>query len=387
MLLIDKPYVSDLLIETIKKNRYPVVKTDAALSLAPEISENMLEKPAVIDVLTDNSPVYTNSENTIAWINENLNHTSLPGHINTFKNKGLFRDMLHPMYPDYRYEKVKLSDLKNFDAETFGFPFILKPAVGFFSMGIYIVENLHDWQVAQKELDKELKQIEGVYPLEVMDGGLFLIEDLIKGDEYAVDAYFDKSGDPVILNIYEHIFTNKKDVSDRAYFTSEKVINKTHRKFEQVLQGIGEATGLRNFPMHIELRITPDDRVIPIEANPLRFAGWCMTDMTKYAWGINPYEYFFNQQKPDWDTVFKGKTNKQYNVIIADIPRDVALSDIDYIDYKKFSARFSNLLHLHKTDFKKYPVFAFAFSETTAADRDEIDHFLHSNLMEYIVLK
>ncbi|MFO7862998.1 MAG: hypothetical protein R6U85_03275, partial [Salinivirgaceae bacterium] len=68
-------------------------------------------------------------------------------------------------------------------------------------------------------------------------------------------------------------------------------------------------------------------------------------------------------------------------------PRDVELSDIDYIDYKKFSARFSNLLHLHKTDYKSYPVFAFAFCETTAADSDEINHFLHSNLMEYIVLK
>lgn len=387
MLLVDKPYVSDLLIETIKKNNYPVVDTQVARELAPGIENQLIADQSAVQQYEENPLLYVNSENTIAWINQHLAHTELPGQINIFKDKGRFRDMLKPLYPDFKYKKVSLKDLKGFDTESFGFPFVIKPAVGFFSMGIYVVENDEDWKQTLSDLEIELEQVKGVYPDVVMDSTEFLVEQLIPGDEYAVDVYFDKEGDPVILNIYEHIFTNAKDVSDRAYFTSIKVIDNTHQIFLEKLQFIGKQTGIRNFPMHIELRITPEGGAIPIESNPLRFAGWCMTDMGKFAWNINPYEYFFNQQKPDWEEIFRGKNRKQYNVIIADIPRDIPLQTIDYVDYKKFEADFSNLLHIHRTDYRTYPVFAFAFSETPADEKKELNHFLHSDLIEYIVLK
>ncbi len=387
MLLVDKPYVSDLLINTIRKNNWPVVATDIAREMAPELEELFLSNEEAVKAYEQNPMMYVNSENTISWINKHLAHTKLPGQVNTFKNKGLFRDMLSDLYPDFRYKKIEYKQLQSFNPEEFGFPMIIKPAVGFFSMGIYVVENNQDWHNALKELSEELDQVKGVYPDEVMNSQLFLLEQLIPGNEYAVDVYFDEDSKPVILNIYEHIFTNAKDVNDRAYFTSVKVIDNTHDIFQEKLSYIGKKTGVKLFPMHIEFRITPEGEAIPIESNPLRFAGWCMTDMSKYSWRINPYEYFFNQQKPDWLSIFKGRTGRQFNAIIADIPRDISLEEIDYVDYKKFERDFSNLLHIHKTNYRQYPVFAFAFSETRSADKQEVEHFLHSDLTEYIVMK
>lgn len=387
MILLDKPYVSELLINTIIKNKYPIVKTNLEMELDARLSEFLLTDEEAVKTYENDPLLYTNSENTISWINKHLKHTRLPDQVAIFKNKGLFRDMLKPIYPNFKYEKVHVDELDKFDANAFGFPLILKPAVGFFSMGIYVVANIDEWNASLLLLRKELKSVKGIYPDVVMNSASFLVEQQIQGVEYAVDAYFDDEGNPVVIDIYEHVFSSAKDVNDRAYFTSEKVILRTKKIFEKVLVEIGAQTGIRNFPMHIEFRITPQGEAIPIEANPLRFAGWCMTDMNKYAWGINPYEYFFNRQNPDWDVIFKGKANKQYNAIIADIPREVKLSNIDYIDYKKLSSRFSNLLHIHKTDFKTYPVFAFAFSETTPQDAEELHYFLHSDLMEYIVLK
>lgn len=387
MILIDKPYVSELLVNTIKNNRYPVVETSIARVLAPNINGEFVPTNEGISLYNQHPLLYVNSENTIGWINAHLGHTSLPAQVNIFKDKGNFRDMLHKLYPDFRYKKLHFEALNSYNPEAFGFPFILKPAVGFFSMGIYIIENIEDWHAATNSLARELQQISGVYPQEVMNSGHFLLEQLIPGDEYAVDVYFNQHGEPVILNIYEHVFSDKKDVNDRAYFTSQQVIENTHDIFLEKLRYIGSETNIKQFPMHIEFRITPRGEAIPIEANPLRFAGWCMTDITHYAWGINPYEYFFNQQKPDWEAVFRGKSNKQYNVIIADIPRQIDLNTIDYVDYSKFEADFSHLLHIHRTNYREYPVFAFAFSETTKSDQKELNHFLHSDLTEYLVLK
>jgi hypothetical protein len=41
----------------------------------------------------------------------------------------------------------------------------------------------------------------GIYPEQVLDTRSFLIEEYIEGDEFALDAYFDGDGNPVILNI------------------------------------------------------------------------------------------------------------------------------------------------------------------------------------------
>ena len=386
MILLDKPYVSDLLKDTIKKNDYKIVATDSAKEVAKELENQFLESDEAVKYFNNNPLIYSNTENSLSWINKNLLGTDLPNKIKIFKNKALFRETLKDLYPNFKFQKYELNELLELNPEKVTYPAIIKPAVGFFSMGIYIVENKQEFSEAIASLKIELAEIKNLYPLEVMDDSEFLIEEIINGDEYAVDMYYTKEGKPVILNIYEHVFSDGKDVADRLYFTSEKVFKKTYDKFLLELEKIGKQTGVSNFPMHIEFRITPEGVVIPIESNPLRFAGWCMTDMAFYAWGINPYEYLFNQKSPNWNEILKGKENKQYNVIIADIPRNISLDKIESINYKKFEADFSNLLNIHKTDYKTYPVFAFAFSETELDNKEEINKFLFSDLTEYINL-
>lgn len=387
MILLDKPYVSDLLKDTIRKNNYKIVKTDAVKDIANDLKDYFINSSEAVKRYKEFPDIYSNTENSINWINKNLSDTNLPKQIKYFKNKAVFRETLKDLYPNFNFKKFTLNELINLDADSVKYPSIIKPAVGFFSMGIYVVENQQEFKEAIKNLKIELEEIKNLYPTEVMDSQEFLIEDIIPGKEYAVDTYFNNTGNPVILNIYEHVFSDGKDVNDRLYFSSSKIFEETYDKFLLELQKIGYKTNIRNFPMHIEFRITPQGTVIPIESNPLRFAGWCMTDMAFYAWGINPYEYFFDKKTPNWGKILKGKQNKQYNVIIADIPRNIALTDISSIDYEKFENDFQHLLHIHKTDYKTYPVFAFAFSETELGNETEINKFLYSDLTEYINLK
>jgi hypothetical protein len=46
---------------------------------------------------------------------------------------------------------------------------------------------------------------------------------------------------------------------------------------------IGKATEISNFPVHIKVRVDKSGNVIPIEVNPMRFAG-CTTDIRRGLW-------------------------------------------------------------------------------------------------------
>ena len=63
-----------------------------------------------------------------------------------------------------------------------------------------------------------------------------------------------------------------------------------------------------NFPAHVEVRIDSSGKVFPIEINPLRFGGWCTTaDLLGIALGYNSYDYFIQNEKPDWERIFRWK--------------------------------------------------------------------------------
>jgi hypothetical protein len=112
-----------------------------------------------------------------------------------------------------------------------------------------------------------------------------------------------------------------------------------------------------------------------------------MTDMAYYAYNINPYEYFFDQKEPNWNELLKNKDEKVYYVTIAGISKDIDLDKIEKINYEAFLSNFSHPLELRKTDFKKYPVFAFMFSETTKENFKEVEYMLNADLKEFIILK
>lgn len=388
MIIIDDPYVSELLQETLINNKIPVLKNNFAEKLDNKNFTFLKDSDAVEQIKNGNiKRIYSNSENSINWINKNLSFTNLPEKINLFKNKYEFRKLIKPLYPEFYFEKINVEEIDTLDINNIKLPFIIKPTVGFFSMGIYMVRSEKEWEETKVKLKNELEDIKGLYPKEVMDSSQFILEEIIEGDEFAVDAYFNNEGKAVILNIYKHIFSSSSDVSDRAYFTSNTIIESHHDKFYNIIEQIGKLSDLKNFPMHIELRINEEGTAIPIEANPMRFAGWCMTDMAYYAYGINPYQYFLEQKEPDWKNILDAKKGKQFNVTIADISKDIKLNEIEKIDYDTFIKDFKKPLNLRKMDYKTYPVFAFVFSETDENDTEEFNYFLKSDLKKYIVMK
>jgi len=292
MILVDKPYLSDFLKETSRKHGLPIVATKAAREFGLGSDDNLIAESDAIERLRAEKDlhVYTNSENAIGWIAQNLASTDLPEKIEIFKNKAKFRELTRPMLPDFYFQEIAFAELDNLEIDEIPLPFIIKPNVGFFSVGVHKVSTANEWDEVKAAIKAEATgQDNDLYPAEVLNTTRFIIEECIRGEEFAFDAYFDKESAPVILGIYKHLFSSANDVSDRIYITSKEVIEENLADFTNWLSKVGNLAKMSNFPVHVEIRRTDAGEIVPIEVNPLRFGGWCTTaDMTAAAYGFNP---------------------------------------------------------------------------------------------------
>lgn len=143
MILIDNPYISDFLIRTIKENNFEIISTKEARSLINDDSLNWIsENVAKNKILNSTNPlIYTNSENSFTWIFKNLNETKLPNQIRLFKDKLQFRELTKGMFPDFLFRKIKIDDIQTLDIDELKLPFVIKPSLGFFSIGVHIIRN------------------------------------------------------------------------------------------------------------------------------------------------------------------------------------------------------------------------------------------------------
>ena len=389
MFFLDMPYVSKFLQETLRDDDIPIVGTKAVDNLDLLDGLNIISETKAIELLRGNQdmPLYCTSENSIGWISKNLSFTPLPEKINIFKDKLKFRNLIKPLFPDFYFKEIKYDKLDMVRYEDFPKEFIIKPTVGFMSAGVHMVSNKIEFQNSINSIKKELEELKGLYPSEVLSAKEFIVEEIIYGDEYAIDVYFNSFGEPVILNILKHIFFDDSDVGDRVYSTSKKIIKDNLKEFKYFLNKIGKLADIRNIPLHVELRKTKSGELIPIEMNPMRFGGWCTTaDMAHMAYNFNPYLYYYNQKKPDWNEILKEMGDEFYSIVVLDNSTGVSTKDIDFFDYEKFLSKFKNPLELRKIDFHIYPVFGFLFVKTEKQDMQELEDILASDLREFITL-
>ena len=390
MFFADEPYISDFFKSTVKDNDIPVVGTDIIKELNLYSGTRVVGKSEVIDLAgkSKNPLIYTTSENAIGWISENLAFTDLPGKIELFKNKLKFRELTQSMFPNFFFKEVHVENLEKIKLNELPLPFIIKPTVGFFSMGVYKVSDSKEWITTIDLIKTEMEQIKDLYPAEVLDVSSFIIEQCIEGDEFAVDAYFNELGEPVILSILHHTFSSDTDVSDRVYTTSKNIIEENIEEFTEFVREIGQLAVVKNFPVHIELRRNKNGNILPIEVNPMRFGGWCTTaDITFRAFGFNPYLYYYAQKKPDWTEHLKGKEGKLFSIIVLDNSTGVDAEKIRSFNYEKLLESFEKPMELRKIDFTKYPVFGFLFAETREDNFVELKRILDSDLTEFIRIK
>lgn len=386
LVLVDRPYVSDQLRTIIAEHALPLVLTPAARALGFEPAPHTLtEDEAVAAARTAHRlRVYTSSENALPWVTRNLAFTRLPELAELFKDKARFRAAIRPRFPDFFFRTVDVADLDAVDVDSLPLPVVIKPAVGFFSLGVLKVSEPGEWPAARRAIAEKLEAARHLYPEEVLGTGTLIIEEWLDGEEFAVDAYFDALGEPVVLGVWAHAFASDADTSDRVYSTSAEIVAANLAPFRECLAELGALTGARDLAVHLELRRSDDGRLTPIELNPLRFGGWCTTgDATRQAWGFSPYVHFLHDRRPDWPRILRDAGETVHSIVVLDNTTGIDGAGIADFDYRALLDRLHHPVELRPVDWTRNPLFGFLFLATDPAHHHELDWVLRSDLREF----
>lgn len=384
MLILEKPYISDLLINLAIENNIPVLRNAETENLSRKgYFLNLLSSEDFASVYELKKKIYMTSENALEWVYSNIKNLDLLEKINFLKDKSLFREVCKNIYPDYFFKRVSYSQLFKLDVSEFHFPFVLKPVVGFLSVGVYVIRNFNDWNKAVNDLKCNFEMRSADFPSAVIDDKNFLIEEYISGDEFAVDAYFNSEGNPVILNIFHHLFASESDVSDRIYCSSKDIYDKYLNEFENFLLNLNSLLGLKDFPIHIEFRYN-GEKAIPIEINPMRFAGFCLNELQLHIGGIHPVESFFKGLVPDYEKMWQGKENEVFSFVVFERPSNSGNVKIDRCALAKI---FSDILETREYADPSIGILATLFIKTDKSHLHELNDALKLNVKHIIINK
>ena len=383
MIILEKPYVSAPLVAYLEEKQIPVLHNDMAETLKQQGHHlNLLDDKQFVEKYQQYGQLYAVSENALVWLYAQLPESELVKKVKILKDKAAFRRICQQIYPDFYYKEVEMKQLRSLNPEDLPLPLVLKPSVGFLSVGVYIVRSKEEWQAALDDIDANFARQCAVFPETVVRSEMFVLEQFIEGEEYAVDAYFDAEGKPNIINIFHHIFKSETDVSDRLYCMSKQIFEANYPAFNQFCIDLNGVLGLKNFPMHVEFRVDKHTgRAIPIEVNPLRFAGMCLNDLTRHTCHLLPVQAYLEGTHPDYATMWNGIENDVFSFVVLDKPYDTNRA----LDFERIKRHFHGVLETRDIMNPAMSIWGFLFTQTAPEHKAELDEILHSSLEEFMV--
>ncbi len=380
MVILDAPVASDPLLGWLADSQHPVLANGFSRQLARSHRLNLVGPDEAAARIDGGERVYTNSENALAWLLEHTASDNLKETIRLFKDKAAMRERLSPLNPGLFFATFDRAELEAVDIGDLPLPVVLKPAVGFCSMGVYVIEERGDWARAVADIARREADWRARYPESVVGGDAYLVEGYLGGTEYALDMYYDEQGRAHLLNVLRHDFAGPEDTSDRLYLTNDAIVSAMAGRFVEWLDAVNEAVGARSFPVHVEVRVD-GDAIVPIEFNPLRFAGLGGTDVAYYGVGLRTYAAYLEDEPVDLAALYGAHPGQTFSMSLlnpaptADLARP--------FDYDALAARFSHVLSFARFDPDVTGSYGFLFLRTDESTADELDFLLRSDLLEF----
>jgi hypothetical protein len=386
--LLDRPHASAALLDSLERHRFPVVATGAARALAggralawideDEAAARLAARPAL--------RVHTNSESALDWLAARAPGSAAARGARACKDKPRFREATRGLHPGLWFRRLRADELATVDVADWRFPCFVKPAAGFFSLGVHRVARAADWPAVRARLGAELERFAGLFPDSVLDRGGLIVEEEIPGREFAVDASVDGGGRVAVLGLLEHVFQGPDDVSDRVYRCTAELVEAWRGPFAAALEGLAAALGLRDFSLHAELRVRPDGAILPIELNPLRFGGFCTTaELSAHAWGFDPYAAHLLGAPPDWERILPERAGRSFHLVVLDDTTGLPLEEAAAFDLGAVARSLPGVLAAEPVDRRVAPLFGFLVVETAAGEHAAVDRLQASDLREFVV--
>jgi hypothetical protein len=322
--------------------------------------------------------LYVPSEDGLIWVSERTQNKAIAKAIELFKNKAAFRKACAKLNPEFFFQEVATQDVHKLLLDfSDNQRYVIKPKRGYYATGVRTLTQKTNLQELQNDIQAELATRGQYYPETMLSSQSLVVEEFIGNSiensmdleeaELAVDLFYDKQGQPVIVGLYHHPHPIQSAYFHTLYYTSQAIYQRFSARvlaFFQELQNQG--MDLKNFPVHAEFKAI-GNRLIPIEINPYRFGGYGLADLLHHACGLNPYVAYFESQHPNWDTLWQGKTER-YGCVVGYNGMGINLQT-HQPNHEAFQAVFgTSLLHYKPLDHHNCPLFGMAYFKTENTD-------------------
>lgn len=323
--------------------------------------------------------VYVPSETSLSTVMQRMDNPGCVAGINKLKDKYLCREALSSLYPDFFFAKGKLEDISEADIQK---KIVIKPLKGFFGTGVRFADSATNLEALKAEIRQEVAENSRFFPESILSKDEYIVEEFIAGEEYAVDMFYDELGAAVITNIYHHPIPENPDYAHLMYYSNKGLFDNYLETFIRFFNDFGATLKLKNFPIHAEFKLRGTE-FIPIEFNPMRYGGFGLADLTYNSYGYQPIAAYFNNQAPDWETIWKSRNAYDYAFILAYNGKGIELNTQkpDHEGFKVYLQKHAELLDYVKLDFRKNPVFAIAYIKS--ADYEKMLKLLSTEFADF----
>lgn len=189
---------------------------------------------------------------TTAYVAEKLGlHTTPYSQLLKIKDKNWVRQQTNNILglTSIRFEKVNFQRIK----EKIFYPCVIKPITGAAKVGVNFLNSENDFNTLQ--IDEALKESD------------FLIEEYIKGREVSVES-LSYEGQHNVIQITDKISTGAPHFAELGHNQPADLPQHISEQICKLIPEILTAVNFTNGASHIELKISPDNRIYLIEINP-----------------------------------------------------------------------------------------------------------------------
>jgi len=342
------------------------------------INEEEIEKSDI--VFYESDKLYVASESALDTVLKKSTENKQRLFTKILKNKLKFRNEIKQFFPEFYYKQISLNSLNNLKLSV-GKEFIIKPSKGFFGTAVRKINSETDLNFLQNELAEELKNNTVFFSEAVLSKNTFIIEEFVEGEEYAVDMFYNNIGIPIIVNIYRHPFHINDAYFHSIYYTGRDIFNEYKQIFEEIFVNFNKKFGIKNFPIHCEFKIN-NEKIIPIEFNPLRFGGFGLADLTFYAFNINPFEYFFQNKEPNWNDIWNKSKSDYYAWILGYNAENIDIEEYSP-NHPKYKNNLGEYIKYIELDYKKNPAFSIAYLKLN--NLSEVEKYTTIEYTDYFI--
>ena len=300
--------------------------------------------------------------------------------VSRLKNKVACRQMMASIFPDFFFREIPVRDLPMIELAP-GEKYFVKPIKGYWGSAAFPVDAQADRVALMHEIEAQLAKRTHIFSEQVVSKDRLIVEEFLEGEEYAVDMFFDESGQPVITNICHHPLPRKLDYLHVVYYTSYEVYRNLHPKFIGFFNELNRSLNARSLPIHGEFKLHKG-RLTPVELNPLRFGSDGFADLSFHAFGFNPFLCFAENRAPDWEALWKGREQKIFAFYLGYNGSDLDAGHYRP-DFRNFRRLFSNILSDMAMNYQDTLAFAVMYIEEDSLER--IHELLEVEFNEYFV--